>query len=281
VEDIAIHDSEEEWEGDDGKQSWVGLLVIWDTISIDNDLEGFSESIMLEQSWLLEAGNVVRTLVKSQTLSTSLIPDFLHLFAEIDEVWNPANAFHDLVLGGEHVEVLVDGGFSHDQKLVQVDSLLWELLVIVKMFHQEVSQPIFGLSQDVSLLILLHFAIVENLLDFFRLKLPGVAAESCKYSVDLSLKVATSSISNDIDLLLVVIIRVLAAWNELISEGDFKSVRMHEDLASSSSDDKLSQQRHVRVTDDTATVLSRESIICEEALFKVRALVDLVVSIEI
>ena len=65
MEDIAIHDSEEEWEGDDGKQSWVGLLVIWDTISIDNDLEGISESIMLEQSWLLEAGNVVRTLVKS------------------------------------------------------------------------------------------------------------------------------------------------------------------------------------------------------------------------
>jgi len=28
-----------------------------------------------------------------------------------------------LILGGEHVKVLVDGLFSHDQELVQVDSL--------------------------------------------------------------------------------------------------------------------------------------------------------------
>ena len=50
MENIAIHDSEEEWESNDGKQSGVRLLVIWDTISIDNQLEGFSESIMLEKS---------------------------------------------------------------------------------------------------------------------------------------------------------------------------------------------------------------------------------------
>jgi hypothetical protein len=65
MENIAIHDSEEEWESNDGKQSGVRLLVIWDTISIDNQLEGFSESIMLEKSWLNESSNFIRTLIKS------------------------------------------------------------------------------------------------------------------------------------------------------------------------------------------------------------------------
>jgi len=65
MENIAILDSEEEWESNDGKQSGVRLLVIWNTISIDNQLEGFSESIMLEKSWLNEASNFIRTLIKS------------------------------------------------------------------------------------------------------------------------------------------------------------------------------------------------------------------------
>jgi hypothetical protein len=58
-----------------------------------------------------------------------------------------------------------------------------------------------------------------------------------------------------------VIIRVLAALNELISSVDIEGVRMHKDFASSGSDDKLSQQWHVRVIHNTATVLSFESII--------------------
>lgn len=99
-------------------------------------------------------------------MRAGLIPDFLHLFTKIDVIWDPAYAFHNLILGSEHVKVLVDGHFSHDQELVQVDSLLWEFLVIVEMFQQEVSQTIFGLSQDVSLLILFLLASVEFLLDF-------------------------------------------------------------------------------------------------------------------
>jgi len=77
-----------------------------------------------------------------------------------------------------------------------------------------------------------------------------------------------------------VIIRVLAALNELICSLDIEGVRMHIDFASSSSDDKLSQQWHVRVINNTATVLSLESIFCEEALFKVSVLAHLVKCLE-
>lgn len=107
-------------------------------------------------------------------------------------------------------------------------------------------------------------------------------AETFEYSVDLSLKIATSSISNDVDLLSVMIVRVLAARNELISSWDFEVVRVHIDLASSSSDDKLSQGWHLSVVDNTATVLGFESFLFrEKSLLKVRVLVHLIECIEV
>ena len=65
-------------------------------------------------------------------------------------------------------------------------------------------------------------------MDVVNGEFPGIATKTCEHSVDLGFKIATSSICNDIDLLLVVIIRVLAALDELIGSRDFKRVRMHE-----------------------------------------------------
>jgi hypothetical protein len=63
---ITEHDSKQEWECDASKHSWVYLLVVRDTVSVDNVLEGSSEFISLEHGgWLnivaihqLESGNL-------------------------------------------------------------------------------------------------------------------------------------------------------------------------------------------------------------------------------
>lgn len=172
MKDIAIHYSEEEWESDNCEQSGVRLLVVWNTISVNDHLEGFSKSILLEKSWLYDALNIFRAFIATQTLDTSVILDVLKISVDIDKFWNPAEALHDLILSGEHVEMFVDSLFSHDQHFVQVDSHVWEVFVIIKMLNQEVSETVLGLSQDVSLLKLISVALIELLLDFFDCKFP-------------------------------------------------------------------------------------------------------------
>jgi hypothetical protein len=39
---IAKHNSEEEWERDNGKGSWVSFLVVGDSVGVHDSLEEFS-----------------------------------------------------------------------------------------------------------------------------------------------------------------------------------------------------------------------------------------------
>lgn len=52
MHDITKHDTEEEWERDNGWHSWVELFVVRSTISVYDLLEDINEVILLETRWL-------------------------------------------------------------------------------------------------------------------------------------------------------------------------------------------------------------------------------------
>merc|ERR1719386_78111 len=53
VSNVIVHHAEDEWEGDTGEQSWVGLLIARDAIGIDDCLPWISEVVGAHVSgWL-------------------------------------------------------------------------------------------------------------------------------------------------------------------------------------------------------------------------------------
>ena len=48
---VTKHNTKQEWEGNYGENSWVHLLVHWNTISIDDFLECVGEFIRFDVSW--------------------------------------------------------------------------------------------------------------------------------------------------------------------------------------------------------------------------------------
>ena len=54
--DVAKHDSEQEGENGDGEEGRVDLLVTWNTVSVDDLLEGSSELVDLEVCRRLRVG---------------------------------------------------------------------------------------------------------------------------------------------------------------------------------------------------------------------------------
>ena len=50
---ISEHKAKEEWEGRDGQRGWVSLLVLWNTVCVDNELEAGSRfvGLYIRRSW--------------------------------------------------------------------------------------------------------------------------------------------------------------------------------------------------------------------------------------
>ena len=56
--DVAVHDAEQEGEGDDGEQTGVGLLIARHSIRVHDALEAFSELVELEVGgWVVRDAN--------------------------------------------------------------------------------------------------------------------------------------------------------------------------------------------------------------------------------
>ena len=51
MHDISKHNSEEEWESHRGEDSWVDFLILRDTVSVNDHLEGHGKLVSLNQSW--------------------------------------------------------------------------------------------------------------------------------------------------------------------------------------------------------------------------------------
>ena len=51
VSEIAEHDGEEEWEGDDGREARIDFLVFGSSISVDDGLEAEREFVRLVVGW--------------------------------------------------------------------------------------------------------------------------------------------------------------------------------------------------------------------------------------
>lgn len=54
--DIAEHDTKQEWENGDGVKSRVDFLVSWDTISVNDLLEGRCEGVGFDVGWVFSFG---------------------------------------------------------------------------------------------------------------------------------------------------------------------------------------------------------------------------------
>jgi len=55
MHDITEHHTKEEWERNCSKNSWIHLFVIGDTVSVDNILWHFCETIQIEKGWPLKS----------------------------------------------------------------------------------------------------------------------------------------------------------------------------------------------------------------------------------
>jgi hypothetical protein len=51
VTDVSKHNTKQEGEGDNRENGWVDLLVAWDSVRVDNFLEGADEGVEREMSW--------------------------------------------------------------------------------------------------------------------------------------------------------------------------------------------------------------------------------------
>jgi len=85
--DITKHDSEEEGEGNDSKDTWVNFFVHWDTISVNDLLESGGEFIHLQISGRLNIV-VLESLEVSGWELRENISDLLFLFAWAPEITN-------------------------------------------------------------------------------------------------------------------------------------------------------------------------------------------------
>lgn len=89
MHDVAEHDSEEEGERDDVKDSGIDLLVSWNSVCIHDFLEGPQEIIRLKQGWLGQTVNRVWTLLDVARIKIIILLDSVERALKVEETWAP------------------------------------------------------------------------------------------------------------------------------------------------------------------------------------------------
>ena len=112
---VTEHHSEEEWEGDDGHWNWVRFLVVWYTISVNNQLEDSCEVCSLEVSWSWNGVVVISDDLGSAILLQSTSHKVLLLN------WRPEIPNETLVLPFHLVQGFVKSLFFSQEHFVDVD----------------------------------------------------------------------------------------------------------------------------------------------------------------
>lgn len=112
---VTEHHSEEKWEGDDGHWNWVRFLVVWYTISVNNQLEYSCEVRSLEVCWSWNGVVVISDDLGSAILLQSTSYKVLLLN------WRPEIPNETLVLPFHLVQGFVKSLFFSQEHLVDVD----------------------------------------------------------------------------------------------------------------------------------------------------------------
>jgi hypothetical protein len=116
VTHVTKHDTEKEWESSYRDYSWIRLLVLWNTIGINNGLEDFSDLIRLDVSG---TGNRV-VLIPDHSDRWELVRQPVH-DVSFFLGWSPEVSNESCVLHLHHVESLVKSFLFGDEHLVDID----------------------------------------------------------------------------------------------------------------------------------------------------------------
>ena len=92
MHDVAEHDTEEEWEGDDCRDSWVELLVVWGTVGINHILEGPDEVVCLKRCWFCQVNTVSVQLFKVKTFEVFLGSKLIQFDVEFEGSRTPCKS---------------------------------------------------------------------------------------------------------------------------------------------------------------------------------------------
>ena len=142
---ISEHHSEEEREGGNRNCGWVCFLVLWNTISVDDELEDFCHFVGLDEGW---SGNCV-VLVSDHShgweLVRQLVNDASFLFG-----WSPEVSNENSVLHLHHIQSLVEGLLFGEEHLVDIDRR--DVVVVLVVHIQFVEDHELVLERRLSLL---------------------------------------------------------------------------------------------------------------------------------
>ena len=142
---ITEHHSEEEWEGHDRHWDWVGFLVAWHTISVNNHLEDSCEVCSLKISWSWN-GVVV---ISNDLGSAILLQSTSHKVLLLD--WSPEIPDETLVLPFHLIEGFVKSLFFSQEHLVDVDggrgfsfliTITFDLVELDELISQGLLRPV-------------------------------------------------------------------------------------------------------------------------------------------
>lgn len=184
MHDISEHDSEEEWESHNSKVGWIDFSVLWNTIGVNNLLEGRGEFIRSNQSWFSKAWNLLRSLLVVKPSDSSALNHFSDFLLELEWFWAPNQALEDNVVLPKHIKMSVDGSLPENIALVDLED--WDIGILLDIgCHQILSEHMLRLSNDIlslSLVIQSGLKLISQSIDS---NIKAVIGETSTDSSDL------------------------------------------------------------------------------------------------
>jgi len=195
---ITEHDTEEEWESRNCQRGWVSLLVLWNTICINNHLEALRGLVRLN---IGRSCNCV-VIVSNHSHSWEN-RDFAHylmlLLGRCPEVPNECCVLHL-----HHIECLIHGFLFCEEHFVDINGrdLIILLIVGVKLVedHELLGERVLGLMIHVSRVINALSDFVDLPIDLVHLRnLIPISMERVADTQDFISNELTVPVHDDVD----------------------------------------------------------------------------------